>query len=137
MSEAQETREKFRAARWWVVGLAASVTAGAALYRGLKWGGYGNSAAMFLGIPLVLTIVLASTPRAKTLTGGILKGITFALLIVAPEVPEDRVSATAGGDWRGVGGRGCENDPFFRGGGGSSGRPGDAGGGARAWVCEV
>jgi hypothetical protein len=88
MSEAQETREKFRAARWWVVGLAAAVTAGAALYRGLKWGGYGNSAAMFLGIPLVLTIVLAATPRAKTLTGGILKGITFALLIVAPLLGE-------------------------------------------------
>ena len=50
--------------------------------------GYGHGAAMFLGVPAVLAILLALTPKAKTVTGGILKGITLALLIVAPLVGE-------------------------------------------------
>jgi hypothetical protein len=43
---------------------------------------------MFLGVPAVLAILLALTPKAKTVTGGIVKGITLALLIVAPLVGE-------------------------------------------------
>jgi hypothetical protein len=52
------------------------------------WNGFGHSAAMFLGVPAVLAILLALTPKAKTVTGGIVKGITLALLIVAPLVGE-------------------------------------------------
>jgi hypothetical protein len=48
----------------------------------------GHSAAMFLGIPAVLAILLALAPKAKTVTGGILKGITLALLVVAPLLGE-------------------------------------------------
>jgi hypothetical protein len=43
---------------------------------------------MFLGIPAVLAILLALAPKAKTVTGGILKGITLALLVVAPLLGE-------------------------------------------------
>ena len=73
---------------WWVIGLAVASSVGAALYHGLMWSGYGHSAAMFLGVPAVLAILLALTPKAKTVTGGIAKGITLMLLIVAPLVGE-------------------------------------------------
>jgi hypothetical protein len=73
---------------WWVIGLAIASSVGAALYHGLMWSGYGHSAAMFIGLPAVLAILLALTPKAKTVTGGIAKGITLMLLIVAPLVGE-------------------------------------------------
>jgi hypothetical protein len=43
---------------------------------------------MFLGVPAVLAILLAFTPKAKSLTGAIVKGITLFLLIVAPLLGE-------------------------------------------------
>ena len=43
---------------------------------------------MFLGIPAILAIVLALTPKAKSVTGGILKGMTLGLLIMAPMLGE-------------------------------------------------
>jgi hypothetical protein len=43
---------------------------------------------MFIGIPTVLAILLALTPKAKTVTGGIIKGITLALLVIAPLLGE-------------------------------------------------
>jgi hypothetical protein len=43
---------------------------------------------MFIGIPAVMAILLALTPKAKTVTGGIIKGITLALLILAPLLGE-------------------------------------------------
>ena len=48
----------------------------------------GHSAALFIGIPAVLAILLALTPRAKSATGCIVRGITFALLIIAPLLGE-------------------------------------------------
>jgi len=41
-----------------------------------------------VGIPVLVAILLALTPKAKTATGGIMKGITLALLIVAPLLGE-------------------------------------------------
>ena len=87
MSEVEGTAAK-NTAVWWVVGLAVASSVGAALYHGLMWSGFGHSAAMFLGLPAVLAILLAMTPKAKTVTGGIVKGITLMLLIVAPLVGE-------------------------------------------------
>jgi hypothetical protein len=43
---------------------------------------------MFIGIPAVMAILLALTPKAKTITGGIVKAITLALLIIAPLLGE-------------------------------------------------
>jgi len=43
---------------------------------------------MFVGIPAVLALLLALTPKAKTVTGGIMKGMTLALLIIAPLLGE-------------------------------------------------
>ncbi|MBT9331332.1 SRPBCC family protein [Paracidobacterium acidisoli] len=75
-------------AQWGVIALAIAFTAGAILYRWLMHRHLGHSAAMFLGIPAMLAILVALTPQAKTVTGGILKGITLALLIVAPLLGE-------------------------------------------------
>jgi hypothetical protein len=61
---------------------------GAFLYGVLVHGSAGRSAAMFLGIPTALAILLALTSNARTITGGIIVAITLALLIVAPLVGE-------------------------------------------------
>jgi hypothetical protein len=51
-------------------------------------GAYGHTSLMFIGIPLILAVILALCPRPKTATGSILRGITLALLVVAPMVGE-------------------------------------------------
>ena len=86
--ETGEVKEKITSAQWTLVALIIAFTIGAVLYRVLMHQGLGHSAAMFLGIPTVLAILLALTPKAKTVTGGIVKGITLALLIVAPLLGE-------------------------------------------------
>ena len=78
----------FRDARWAVIGMAI-VTAGfAVLYRMVQGMHFGHTSLMFVGIPAVLALALAMTPRAKSATGGIMKGITLALLITAPLLGE-------------------------------------------------
>jgi hypothetical protein len=80
--------ERISAAQWRLVALIAAFAVGSLLYHLLMNHGLGHSAALFLGIPLVIAILLALTPKAKTVTGGILKGITLALLLVAPLLGE-------------------------------------------------
>jgi len=75
-------------AQWWLISLVIALTVGAILYRALTHQALTHSAAMFLGVPAVLAILLAFTPKAKSLTGGIVKGITLFLLIVAPLLGE-------------------------------------------------
>jgi len=81
-------RRRIEPAQWWVIALAIAFMAGSVLYRYLAHVRYGHSAAMFIGIPAVLAILLALTPKAKTVTGGIVKGITLALLVLAPLLGE-------------------------------------------------
>jgi len=83
--------EQGGSARWVLVALIAAFAVGGTLYRLLMDHNLGHSAAMFLGIPAVMAILLALTPKAKTVTGGILKGITLALLMVAPLLGEGYV----------------------------------------------
>lgn len=88
MSE-QETGSRITPAQWGIVALAVASAAGAIVYRLVLHVGLGQTGLMFLGVPTVLAIVLAlAAPKAKTVTGGILKGITFALLIIAPLLGE-------------------------------------------------
>ena len=88
MSEAGEKQPKIVRAQWMVVMFIVAFTASAALYKFLIHEQLGHTSAMFLGIPAVLGIAIALTPKAKTVTGGIVKGITLALLIVAPLLGE-------------------------------------------------
>jgi len=76
------------APQWWVVVLVVASGAAALFYEILMHGAFGHTAAMFIGVPLILSVILALTPKAKTVTGGIIKGITPALLIAAPLVGE-------------------------------------------------
>jgi hypothetical protein len=91
MSELDGPAKGITRAQWAVIALVIACTGGAILYRRLMHTGLGHTAAMFMGIPALLAILLALTPKAKTVTGGILKGITLALLIVAPLLGEGYV----------------------------------------------
>jgi hypothetical protein len=88
MTETDEEVRRISPAQWTVIVLVVALTSGALLYRYLWHLGLSHTAAMFMGIPAILAILLAFTPKAESLTGGILKGITLALLIVAPLVGE-------------------------------------------------
>jgi hypothetical protein len=88
MTEDNDRRRGLSGAQWSVIALIAAFAGGAFLYRFLLHEHLGQSSAMFLGIPAVLAIPLALTPQAKTVTGGIVKGITLALLIIAPLLGE-------------------------------------------------
>ncbi len=88
MSEINAHPKKVGSDQWALVTIIITFTIGAVLYHILVGHDLGRSAAMFLGIPAVLAILLALTPKAKTATGSILKGVTLALLIVAPLLGE-------------------------------------------------
>ena len=64
---------------WAVVCISAAVVS--VLYRFLVLGYKEQSALLFIGIPLVLSLLLAQTPRPKSTTGVIMKGITLSLLL--------------------------------------------------------
>ena len=50
--------------------------------------GLDTSAALYVGLPLLLAYVFIMTGKAKSATGSILKGITIALLLSAPVLRE-------------------------------------------------
>jgi len=87
-NQAGEQRAKINSAQWQLLFLILAFAVGAFVYRELMHERLGHTAAMFVGIPVLMAILLALTPKAKTATGGILKGITLALLIVAPLLGE-------------------------------------------------
>jgi hypothetical protein len=88
MNETNKKALKIGPAQWTLIALIVAYAAGSILYRLLIEHNLGHSAAMFIGIPAVIAILLALTPKAKTITGAIVKGITFALLIIAPLLGE-------------------------------------------------
>lgn len=79
-----ERHEKLRN----VLVVAAAYIASALVYKLLFHEGLGHSSLLFIGLPGVLAILLALAPRAGTAKGGIVKGITLALLLIAPLVGE-------------------------------------------------
>jgi hypothetical protein len=83
-----EHQKKLDRAQSAVVALVVASASGAFLYQLLLDKHLGQSAAMFIGVPAVLALLLALTPKAQTVTGGVMKGITLALLIVAPLLGE-------------------------------------------------
>jgi len=69
----------------WIV-IAIALAGGA--YRIVSYEHLEQTSLLFIGIPAILAIVVALTPRAKSLTGGIMKAITIALLLSGPILGE-------------------------------------------------
>ena len=88
MTEPEGKKYRIEPAQWWIEAFVVAAICGSVLYRYLMGMRYLHSSAMFIGIPAILAVVLALTPKAKTVTGGIVKGITLALLVIAPLLGE-------------------------------------------------
>ncbi len=88
MNEVSNEKPRIGPTQWTLIALIVAFAVGSVLYRLLMRQHLGHSAAMFIGIPAILAILLALTPNAKTAIGGIVKGITLALLIIAPLLGE-------------------------------------------------
>ncbi len=87
-SGSEEEKSGVSPAQWRLILLVVALTAASVLYRVLTHSDLTHSAAMFLGVPAVLAILLALAPKARSLTGGVVKGITLFLLMVAPLLGE-------------------------------------------------
>ena len=74
--------------RWLLISLIFAVTVGSVMYRLIVREGMEQTSLLFVGIPAVLAIILALTPKAKTALGAIVKGLTVALLLSAPLLGE-------------------------------------------------
>jgi hypothetical protein len=68
--------------------LVAAVAAAMTLYRLVYLGGFDQTAALFVGLPSVLAVVVALTPRAGSATGMALKATTILLLLSGPVLQE-------------------------------------------------
>jgi hypothetical protein len=75
-------------AQWGVVMLILAVTAGSIAYRLLVIGRLEQTSLLFIGIPALLAIILATTPKAKTAKGAIVRGTILALLLSGPLLGE-------------------------------------------------
>ncbi|PYV76793.1 MAG: hypothetical protein DMG96_12870 [Acidobacteria bacterium] len=81
-------RKKFDGARWMLIFLILAVSAGTVMYKLTVREHLEQTSLLFVGIPAILAIILALTPKAKTALGAILKGLTVALLLSAPLLGE-------------------------------------------------
>ena len=81
-------RKKFDNARWVLIFLILAVSAGTVMYKLTVREHLEQTSLLFVGIPTILAIILALTPKAKTALGAILKGLTVALLLSAPLLGE-------------------------------------------------
>ena len=88
MFDSESEPQRITSAQWTFVALVIAFTVGSVIYKTLRHEQLGHSAAMFIGLPAILAIILALTPKAKSATGAIVKGITLCLLIIAPLLGE-------------------------------------------------
>jgi hypothetical protein len=79
---------RISSAQWSLVGITLALAVAAVLYRVLVLGRLEQTAGLFIGLPTVIAIILALTPRAKSVTGLILRGTTIALLLSGPLLGE-------------------------------------------------
>jgi hypothetical protein len=68
-------------ARGVIITLTIALTAGSLYYRLSQDSYLHQTSAFFIGLPAILAITLALTPRSKSATGMIMKGMTLALLL--------------------------------------------------------
>jgi hypothetical protein len=68
-------------ARWTLVGITLALTASVVVYRLTHKVGLSETGAFFVGLPAILAITVALSPRAKTVKGTTFKALTFGLLL--------------------------------------------------------
>lgn len=81
-------RYRISASQWKLFALILAVGGAGFVYALLRTNGLGQSAALYLGLPLLLALGLTLTPKARTTMGATMKGITIALLLAAPVFQE-------------------------------------------------
>jgi len=74
--------------RWPLIFLVGAIAAGCLVYRILVMRRLEQTSLLFVGIPTVLAIVIACTPRTKTAIGGVVKATALFLLLSAPLLGE-------------------------------------------------
>jgi hypothetical protein len=74
--------------QWTLAAVIVALAIGGVTYRLLVRHELEQTAALFIGLPTILSLVLALTPKAKSSTGMALKGVTLALLMSAPILNE-------------------------------------------------
>ncbi len=83
-----EPKPSISRSQWKLIFLILAVSAGSVMYRLIVLGRLEQTAVLFVGIPTVLAILLAMVPKAKTVKGGITKGLTLFLLLSGPLLGE-------------------------------------------------
>ncbi len=84
----QQERDSQTSRRSRLIILILALTTGGILYRLIVLGRLEQTSALFIGIPAVLALLLAMSPSPSTVRGGIMKGLTFALLLSGPVLGE-------------------------------------------------
>lgn len=74
--------------QWSLIGLILALAVGRLAYALLVSHHLEQTAALFIGLPAILAIILASTSPARNATGVIIKGMTIALLLAGLVLPE-------------------------------------------------
>ena len=69
------------AGRWALITITLALAVGATAYHLMHGSSLHQSVVFFIGVPAVLSLILSLTPKAKSATGVIVKGITLALLL--------------------------------------------------------
>jgi len=85
-----DTKKKISltASQWNLIYLTLAVCAASLLYSVIVHHHLEQTSLLFVGIPATLSILIALTSKAKTVTGGIMKGITVAILLSGPLLHE-------------------------------------------------
>lgn len=83
-----ETAPSPNGARWNTVFIIMAVAFASLFYRVVVSQKMQQTALLFIGIPTALAVLVAMTPKAKTVTGAILKAMTIGLLMAGPLLGE-------------------------------------------------
>lgn len=83
-----EPKRSISRSQWMLIFLILAVSAGSIMYHLIVRGRLEQTAVLFVGIPSLLAIILAMTPKARTVKGGITKGLTLFLLLSGPVLGE-------------------------------------------------
>lgn len=88
MDEQPQDDDPRNGARYLLVFVALALGGIGLYFRAISFGGLDASAALYIGLPLLLVFALIFTPPAQSATGAGLKGLTILLLFSAPILNE-------------------------------------------------